>query len=236
MNARLLPLSLLALGGVIGCTRHIPSNSNCEWPQEIATGLNLSEPSQRQHLSDDAEFAEDLAIRYADARRGPRSGHFEGMAEYVRTRDHCMTALFKVIGSSHGVTEEQVRRSLGRRRTSIDLAVIVSFVLLFGFGASLVTRRVVRRYPADDGWTGPVVMTALTAIAGSIFGVLAGELWSLMLEDLRVGNGHLSYRVERIPWTQHRFGLFLGGAVLFELISGFQYYRAHIRGADKRTH
>ncbi len=219
MNARLLPLSILALGGVIGCTRHIQSNSNCEWPQEIATGaLNLSEPSQRHHLSDDAEFAEDLAIRFADARRGPRSGHFEGMAEYVRTRDHCMTALFKVIGSSHGVTEEQVRRSLGRRRTSIDLAVIVSFVLLFGLGASLATRRIVRQYPAEDGWFEPVVITALAAIAGGVFAVLAGEEWSLLLEGLRVGSGHLSHRVECIPWTHHRLGLFVGGVILFGLL------------------
>jgi hypothetical protein len=234
---RLLPLSLLALGGLIGCARHAQPNSDCEWPHEIASGpLNLSQQSQLHHLSDDAEFAEDLGIRYADMRRGPHSGHFEGMPKYGRTRDQCITALFKVIGSSHGVSEEQVRRSLGHRRTSIDLAVMVSFVLLFGFGASLVTRRVVRSYPAEDGWTAPVVMTALVAIAGSVFGVLDGELWSLMLEDLRVGSGHLSYRVERIPWTQHRIGLFLGGAVLIVLISGFQYYRAPVRGTDSRMH
>jgi hypothetical protein len=48
-----------------------------------------------------------------------------------------MIALFKVIGSSYGVTEEQVRRSLGHRRTSIDLAVMVSFVTLFGIGGSV---------------------------------------------------------------------------------------------------
>jgi len=164
---RLLLLSVLVFGCTTGCSRHPQPNSNCEWPQETAERtLNPSHPSQQRHLSDDAEFAEDLAIRYADARRGPRSGHFEGMAEYVRTRDQCMTALFKVIGSCHGVTEEQVRRSLGHRRTSIDLAVMVSFMLLFGFGASFVTRRIVRRYPAEDGWIEPVVMTTLAAIAG----------------------------------------------------------------------
>ena len=68
--------------------------------------MNPSQPWQQRHLSDDAEFAEDLAIRYADAYRGPHSGHFEGMPEYGRTRDQCVIALFKVIGSSHGVTEE----------------------------------------------------------------------------------------------------------------------------------
>src|SRR6266478_9394592 len=89
------------------CLHNRVHNSNCEWPQETAAhALNPSHPSQQRHLSDDAEFAEDLAIRYADAHRGPRSGHFEGMAEYGRTRDKCMAALFKVIGSSHSQPEE----------------------------------------------------------------------------------------------------------------------------------
>jgi len=104
---RLLPLSLLMLVCTTGCSRHPQPNSNCEWPQETAAhALNPSHPSQQRHLSDDAEFAEDLAIRFADARRGLRSGHFEGMAEYGRTRDQCMAALFKVIGSSHSQPEE----------------------------------------------------------------------------------------------------------------------------------
>ncbi len=233
---RLVPLSLLLLGTLSGCTRHTQPNSSCEWPKETATGaLNPSQPSQQRHLSDEAEFAEDLAIRYADSRSGPHSGHFEGMAEYGRTRNQCISALFKAIGTSHSVPEEQVRRSLGHRRTNVDLAVMLSFGLLFGFSANLVARGIVRRYPADEGWAGPVVMTAFTAIAGSAFGVLAGEQWALALESLRLGNGHLSYRVERVSWAQHRFGIFLGGMILFGLISGFQYYRARIRVADYRT-
>jgi hypothetical protein len=224
---RLLPLSLLALGGLIGCARHAQFNSNCEWPQEIKAGaLNPSRPSQQRHLSYDAEFAEDLAIRYADKQRGPRSGHFEGMAEYGRTRDQCMTALFRIIGSSHGVTQEQVGQSLGHRRTTIDVAIVLPFVVLFGFGANVVVRRIVRRHPAGDGWIGPVVMTTFAAIVTSAAGVLAGEQWSGLWENLRIGNGHLSYRVERIPWTHHRLGLFLGGMLLFGLLSGFQYFLA----------
>ncbi len=224
-RTQLVPLSLL-IAALTACTQHTHPNSNCEWPKETATtALNPSRPSQQRHLSDDAEFAEDLAIRYADARAGPHSGHFEGMAEYGQARDKCMTVLLNVIGSSHSVTEEQVRRSLGHRRASLDLAVILSFVLLFGLAAHLATKRIVRRYSADDGWVGSLVMTAFVAIAGSAFGVLAGEEWSLLLESLRVGSGHLSYRVERIPWTKHRFGFFLGGLILFWLISGFHYYR-----------
>src|SRR5579863_2735026 len=232
---RLLLLSLLILGSLTGCTRHAPLNSNCEWPPETSPGaLNPADPSQQRHLSDDAEFAEDLAIRYADARRGPHSGHFEGMPEYGYTRDRCMATLFTAIGNTHGITEEQVRRSLGRRRTSIDLFVILSFVLLFGFCASLLTQRIVRRYPVGDGWIRPVVMTTFTAVAASACGVLAGEQWSIMLESLRVWSGHLSYRIQRIPWTQHRLSFFLGGIILVWLISGVQYYRTGVRGRGER--
>jgi hypothetical protein len=222
---RLLPLLLLALGGLMGCARHALPKSNCEWPQEASPdALNLSQPSQQRHLSADAEFAEDIAIRYADARSGPHSGHFQGMPEYGRTRDECMATLFTVIASSHGVTEEQVRSSLGRRPIGIDLAVMLSFALLFGFCASLISRRIVQRYPIDDGWIGPAVMTMLTAVAVSAGGVLAGEQWSVMLEGVRLSSGHLSYRMERIPWTQHRLSLFLGGVILVGIISGVQYY------------
>jgi len=77
-------------------------------------------------------------------------------------------------------------------------------------------------------------MTALAAIAASFFGVLAGEEWSVLVENLRLGNGHLSYRVERIPWAQHRLGLFVGGVILFGILSGYRYYRARVRGYQPR--
>ena len=52
-----------------------------------------------------------------------------------------MAALFKVIGSSHGVPEEQIRRSLGHRRIDLDLAVILCFAVLYGCVANVIARR-----------------------------------------------------------------------------------------------
>jgi hypothetical protein len=138
---RLIPMSLLLLS-LVGCNRRDPRNSNCEWPQEVATSLDLSKPRQQRHLGDDAQIAEDLAIRYADLHSGPRSGHFAGFAEYGQTRQQCMAALFEMIGKNHGVTTEQVRESLLHRRISLDLAVIVSFALFYGFAANGIARRV----------------------------------------------------------------------------------------------
>ncbi len=168
----LLPM-LMALVCFPASARGDRPNSNCEWPGETAVSLDLSKSGQQQHLADDAQGAEDLAIRYADSHSGPRSGHFAGFDEYRRTREQCMAALFAVIANTHGVTREQVRESLAHRRTSVV----------------------------------------------SLGGVLLGEIWSFTAENFRVGNGHLSYRVNRIPWTQHRLGLFAGGVVLFWLLA-----------------
>ncbi len=223
---RLLLFSLLVHGCTTGCGRHAQPNYNCEWPQETAARpLDLSDPSQQRHLSDDAEFAEDLAIRYADARRSPRSHHFEGMAEYRLTRDQCMTALFKAIGRSHDLPEEQVRRSLGHRRTGLDLAVILSFAVLYGCLAHVIARRLRRLYAHNDGSLTEVLMTIFASAAVSAAGVGLGEEWSLMMESYRLSSGHLSYRVARIPWTQHRLGLFVGGVVLFWFLAVF--HRRH---------
>jgi len=228
---RLIPTWLFVLLCFVGCTRRDPRNSNCEWPQETARPLDLSQSAQQRHLSDDAQLAEDLAIRYADSHRGPRSGHFEGFDEYRQTRDRCMTALFEVIGNNHTVAREQVRQSLGHRRTSLDLAVILSFAVLYGFAASGLAGQIWRRFPPAEEWIAGAVATLLTSAVISMAGVLLGELWATSVENLRIGSGHLSYRVNRIPWVQHRLGLFVGGVVLFCIIAGLRY-RAGVRAAD----
>lgn len=215
-------MSLLLIMCSAACTRRVPPDSNCEWPNETAISLELTNPAQQRHLSDDAQVAEDRAIRYADSHGGPRSGHFAGFDEYGRTREQCMAALFQVIANNHGVTQEQVRKSLEYRRTSLDLAVILSFAVLYGFAASGMARRLRRRFLFDEGWIAGTAVTAIASAVVSLGGVMVGEIWSTTVEGIRIGNGHLSYRVARIPWTQHRLSLFAGGVVLFWLIAGLQ--------------
>jgi hypothetical protein len=221
-----LPMSLLLLACSAACTRRVPPDSNCEWPHETATSIDLTNPAQQRHLSDDAQVAEDRAIRYADSHSGPRSGHFAGFDKYARAREQCMAALFQVIAKNHGVTQEQVRESLKYRRTSLDLGVLLSFAVLYGFAASGFSRRVWRRFPFDEGWVAGAVATVIASAIVSLGGVMVGEIWSTTLEEMRIGNGHLSYRVARIPWNQHRLSLFVCGVVLFWLIAGFQYRTA----------
>src|ERR1700749_2037318 len=105
---------LVLLACIANCVHGDQPNSNCEWPQKIGA----------RDLTSDAESAEDLAIRYADACCGPHSGHFENMTEYARNRDACMSSLFHGIATSRGITEEQVRHAVTRRGASLDLMVV----------------------------------------------------------------------------------------------------------------
>jgi hypothetical protein len=218
----LFAMPLLALVCFPGCTRRVPPNENCQWPPETAISFDLSSSAQRQHLSDDAQTAEDLAIRFADSHYGTHSGHFSGFDEYGRKREQCMAALFEVIGKTHGVTQAQVRESLAHRRTSLDLAVILSFAVLYGFAASVMARRVWRRFPPEEGWIVGAAATLVTSAFVSMAGILVGEVWSEVLEQFRLGNGHLSYRADRIPWHQHRLGLFVCGVVIFWIIAALR--------------
>src|ERR1700722_15772309 len=47
---RLIPISLLLLC-LVGCNRRDTRNSNGEWPQEVATSVDLSEPRQQRHAT-----------------------------------------------------------------------------------------------------------------------------------------------------------------------------------------
>jgi len=126
-----------------------------------------------------------------------------------------MASLFQTIGDSHDVTEEQVRRSLGQRRKDLDVVVIVSFIGFYAWASDLIVRRVCRRYSDRRETSVWVAMIIYASVIASAVGVILGEQWSGLLENFRIGNGHLSYRGERIPWSHHRFELFVGGLILF---------------------
>src|SRR5512142_464694 len=121
-------------------------NSRCEWPPQAFDPIDVSRPADRQRLARDAEFAEDLAIRYADACCGPHSGRFVDMESYGRQRDRCMNALFERSAHDHGVTAADVRRALAYRPRTFDLAVLFSFAALYAAGAYLVAAAVERRF------------------------------------------------------------------------------------------
>ncbi len=148
---RLVIVTLFILGAG-GCVRRDGRSSDCRWPGETP-----KHPISARHLSADAEFAEDLAIRYADAHFGLRSPN--PSENYGAERDGCMERLFEEIGKEHRIPPQVVSGSLGRNLAYIEIAEVLPFALLYGFTVIVAARMILRRYaPAEDGWAPGITM------------------------------------------------------------------------------
>jgi len=127
-----------------------------------------------------------------------------------------MASLFEQVAKEHGVPVELVSRSLGRDRAGIDLAINLPFLLLYCLAAIAVARWLWRKYqPAEHGWIPGVMMAVFLSLAMAIGCTMLGEVWSWIAEGHRVGNSHMSHRVERLWWVRHQSGLFAGAVIAF---------------------
>jgi len=211
-----------------GCVRRDGRNSDCRWPGETS-----HHPVSARHLSEDAEFAEDLAIRYADVhfgRRTPNAG-----PNYGPERDRCMERLFEEIGKEHGVPVEQVSGSLGRNRAYIDMAEVLPFALLYVLAAIVCARMIWHRYaPAEDGWAPGITMALFVSLAFAAGSTLLGEMWNWIVETHRIGNNHISYRAGRLFFAKHRLELFAAALMIFWLAAINAARRVRLEHFDGR--
>jgi hypothetical protein len=174
----------------------------------------MRHPPTSRHLSADAEFAEDLAIRYADS----HFGRYNPSDNYGDERNRCMEALFKKAAEEHGVPVDHVSDSLGRNRVYVDLAEILSFTVLYFLTAIVVARMTWRRYsPEENGWSPGIVMALVLSVTLAGLGMFLGDLWCDIAETYRIGNSHMSYRLERLLWARHRAEFFAGLLLAFWL-------------------
>ena len=184
------------------CTRPVdhPISENCLWTEEAGGPLNLDNAADRRHLREDAATAEDMAIRWADRHWGLR-------LEYESERNKCMASLFSGVATQHDVDVAVVRQYSRKRDVVMDSVVILSFGALYGLAAYMLAGRIWQSFtPKEAGFW--ILMITL-ALGISLVGVLAGGLWSIVVEEVRVGSGHLSYRMNRIPFRQHWVVLFV---------------------------
>ena len=207
-------------------------NVDCLWPPDHHHArLDLERANDRWHLNNDALMAEDLAIRYADNLNGPRSGQFRSRNNYRAARDQCMATLFATVGQGHGVDPEAVRRAVGQRSVTFDAAVLLSFATLFGFMVRPVASRIAATFASS--LTAQTLVVIFASIGVGIVGGLVGDVWSGVAETIRVGNGHVSYRVNRVPWRQHPELAVASCVALFWVIGALRV-RA-LRLADQQT-
>ena len=174
-------------------------------------------------MRDDAHFAEELAIRYAD-----RFRRRDGFSEAHRRVMECNGRLFGRVGVVHGIRPEAVAQAALERNRMADTALVflpvgIAF-LLFSYGLCG------RIFARTDSSVSAAVAAFMISILVSGCGVLIGELWAIAVETLLIGNGHLSFRTGRIPWLNERIYLFVIGLGLFWLTAGVRYWRTDDRG------
>lgn len=222
-----LVIVMIFVLGAGGCVRRDGRNSYCRWPGE-APNRQVS----ARHLSADAEFAEDLAIRYADSHFGLHSPN--PSETYGAERDRCMERLFEEIGNEHGVPVEQVSGSLGRNRAYVDMAEVLPFALLYGLAAMMVARLIWGRYPPEDGYAPAITMAVFVSLLLAVGSTLFGELWNWFVEGHRIGNNHMSYRADRLFWAKHRFELFAAALIIFWLATINAAHRTRLEHLNGR--
>lgn len=192
------------------CVRRTGRNTNCYWPGESP----LSNPTER-HLSADAEFAEDLAVRYADTHFGPRTRQFESMAGYRQGIQRCAYTLYEAVAATHHVPVSSVQNALGKNRTFVDIGEFSTFLFLYALASVIAIRRIRSLCSAGDGWAHSLALTLFCAIAFALAGVLSFDEWVGTVESLRVGTWHMSYRGFRLPGSHHRNFIFSALLVFF---------------------
>ncbi|HKR60888.1 MAG TPA: ECF transporter S component [Pyrinomonadaceae bacterium] len=204
VTVKLLALLLLTII-VAGCgvrPGDHPVSSKCEWSEEAGRSLNLENYADRKHLRYDAITAEDIAIRWADKYAGLGSNQFKGFPDYGRRRDECMEAMFQGIANSHGLDEAIVSEYRLKRDIVSDSSVILGFGVLYGLVAYYLVTLIRRRFWSGER-IGFLIATIAMSVVATMIAVIVGDLWSLLIENLQMNSGHLSYRVARVPWRQH---------------------------------
>lgn len=207
---------LLLIAVTSGYWTHRPDpHSKCE-ALLGSVPLYPAEHLTARQLTHEAEFTEDLAIRYADACCGPRSGRFENMEEYDRRREECMTQFFQVVALTYGTADPEIRASLNRRFPELDAASMISFFIIYSWFLSALAFRILggRDYKSASA---KLIIVYAALVSGAVF-VLAGNFWCDNMEAIRLGNGHASYR-DRIPWHHHFAAEYVVGVVLFWVVA-----------------
>jgi hypothetical protein len=201
-------------------------NRTCEWTGDTAFRIDMGNPAHQKHLVADAQLAEELAIRFADteyARRfGGARGH-GGLLEGGGVRNDCMNRLVAAIEDNHAVTVQQVEFARAGRNPIFDSAVLLLFLPMYVVFARPACDLVESAVPTEAR-VGRLLAFGLASAVVSSLGLLSFQLWSAVMEGMRVGNpdGHMSsYRLARQPyWTDRNVAaLLVGGMLLFWLIA-----------------
>ncbi|HYX81594.1 MAG TPA: hypothetical protein VE714_04330, partial [Gemmatimonadales bacterium] len=179
-------------------------NKTCTWTGDTTFRVDPQNANHQAHLIADAQLAEELAIRYADAEFNRLYGYeaHGGAVENGRVRNECMARLVAAIETNHAVTAEQVAVARGRRNRTFDTFAALLFVPVYALLAAIACRVLRRRFESERRSV-QFVATVLASIVAAIAALQLGQLWLSVWEVVRVGNGHMSMfrTATRTAWT-----------------------------------
>ena len=226
MRAGVSVAILLLSTGCVGFNKDL----NCRWPVDHQPrALDLSVGSDQRHLADDAQTAEDLAIRHADAGRGRGSANRD-VGEYRRVREECKAQLYATVATQHSVTPQAVAAAVADRREWLDAIMMTGLAIGFIGVARLASAFMLRGALADSRALA-VGMILVAALVAGVVAVMAGGMFIGLIESVRVGNGHMSYRVDRLPLRHRPIEAFAVSAAVFAVVAAAQYRRARVNNA-----
>jgi hypothetical protein len=168
--------------------------------------------------------AEELAIRFTDAR-----GKLSPLAGQ-RLRD-CEAKLFGDIARDHSVSLADIseaRTHLGDPH--LDPAVHIPLATLYALVVLGIVRRLHRRFSRDEKTAAIFTALFLSLVLGASV-VMVGNLWSGVVNMVRLGTTHMSYRAARLGWRAHTNLVFITSALLFLLVVLLSY-RVELAGDD----
>jgi hypothetical protein len=107
-----------------------------------------------------------------------------------------------------------VREALTHRSVLLDSGAIAFFFLMYAFAAATAAGWIARSFSCQHAWA-----AALAALVASVpFGVAGwtlGGLWTAVVDMIRIGNDHTSYRGARAPWSRHQTAVFVSCVVFW---------------------
>src|SRR3954467_1207091 len=202
----------------------------CEIPAEPPRPLHLDRFADRAHLRADSATAESWAIAYADV--SPLRQ--QGAGPYADVRDQCMAMLFSTIARGHEIDVSTVREYVQQRDVIFDAAVLLVFAFAYVGIAYQLVGAVMRRFAGDERFA-LVAALIIVSVMTVVTAVLVGDSWSIGAEVLRVGNGHLSYRTERLPWRQYRPAIIATALGVFWLVAVVRITTERVQAAERRA-
>lgn len=233
-----LVVSVGAVCLTVSCSVPEGMNNDCEWPSEQSRPLGLNDRDRAAHLRQDVKTAEELGVRYDDTRLalGPAP------PGQPRTRDECDSKLFRQIAALHSVDirsvlDERERLNSQRPETVVYLPLLVLYAGL----SFAVARRLSARFNWADEKVQVLFAGTMASVCLGAVRVGSGHLWGGIVEMVRMGNTHMTYRAHRLGWRDLGPTVFwLGVAVVWiSVVVSYRFRRPAesptTRGMDLRT-